>query len=64
MLVVESGSSVRMEEFLHSLGLLVMELLLHSSKLHAVVAGWDADLAVVVVVLGGLGECHGQLESF
>ena len=64
MLVVESGSSVRMEEFLHSLWvLLVMELLLHSSKLHAVVAGWDADLAVVVV-LGGLGERHGQLESF
>ena len=61
MLVVESGSSVRMEEFLHSLGLLLVELLLRTSELHAVVAGRDADLAVAVV-LGGLGERHGQLE--
>lgn len=63
MLVVESGSSVRMEEFLHSLRLLFMELLLHSSKLHAVVAGRDADLAVAVV-LGGMRERHSQLEPF
>ena len=63
MLVVESGSRVRLEEFLHSLGLLVMELLLHSSKLHAVVARRDADLAVAVV-LSGLRERHSQLEPF